>query len=111
MKTDKRIQGKEKSCREKIQITKGYLGDFGKLGFPYEECVASVERTKDGSRAYVSYALRNGSSQEELTTLLTFHYLTWNDTTWALSFLKQHLEEILSKPKIKKAFRGFYNSL
>lgn len=49
----------------------------------------------------MNYALSNGVNQEELTTLLTFHYLTWNDSKWALDFLNKHLREILSRPTME----------
>jgi len=106
MNTDERVQRERK-----IQRTKGYLLDFEKVGFPFEECVACIERSQGDARDYVKYALNDGLSQEELTALLTYYSLFWNDNTWTLNFLGQHLEAFLSKPKMKKSLKGFYNHL
>ena len=97
--------------KDRIQRTKHYLSDFERFNFPYQECVASVERSRDESRKYLSYALGNGFAQEELTTLVILHNLTWDDPKWTLDFISKNAGEMTSKPKIKKAFKHFYDNL
>jgi len=90
----------ELTREEKVQRTRDYLLIFGKIGFPYEECMA-MESTLARSREYVNYALRNGFTQEEFTTLFLFHYLRWDDNAWALDFLAKNTVDVVAKPKIK----------